>query len=196
MIITHIGGPTVLIEVDGWALLTDPTFDPAGGHYAFGWGTSSDKVAAQRCAVAELPPIDAVLLTHDHHGDNLDRAGRELLKSVPAVLTTQSGARRLAMPGVRGLAAGDATRLTATTARSTSLRPLHGTDHRFRGPSSATWWASRCAGPAVTNLPLDHRRHRLVSPACVRSPSACRSRSRSSTPVACGSRSPVHCATR
>ena len=25
--ITHIGGPTALIEVDGWRLLTDPTFD-------------------------------------------------------------------------------------------------------------------------------------------------------------------------
>ena len=29
--ITHIGGPTVLIEFGGWRLLTDPTFDPAGG---------------------------------------------------------------------------------------------------------------------------------------------------------------------
>ena len=31
--VTHIGGPTVLIEVDGWRLLTDPTFDPAGRKY-------------------------------------------------------------------------------------------------------------------------------------------------------------------
>jgi hypothetical protein len=29
--ITHDGGPTALIELDGWGLLTDPTFDaPAG----------------------------------------------------------------------------------------------------------------------------------------------------------------------
>ena len=26
---THIGGPTALAAVDGWRLLTDPTFDPA-----------------------------------------------------------------------------------------------------------------------------------------------------------------------
>jgi L-ascorbate metabolism protein UlaG (beta-lactamase superfamily) len=26
--VTHVGGPTVLIEVGGWRLLTDPTFDP------------------------------------------------------------------------------------------------------------------------------------------------------------------------
>jgi L-ascorbate metabolism protein UlaG (beta-lactamase superfamily) len=28
--ITHIGGPTALIEIGAWRLLTDPTFDPAG----------------------------------------------------------------------------------------------------------------------------------------------------------------------
>ncbi|MFC4117332.1 hypothetical protein [Nonomuraea zeae] len=33
---THIGGPTVLIEFDGWRLLTDPTFAPPGRRYAFG----------------------------------------------------------------------------------------------------------------------------------------------------------------
>ena len=113
MIITHVGGPTVLIEVDGWRLLTDPTFDPAGGHYDFGWGTSSDKLAGPAVAASDLPPIDAVLLTHDHHGDNLDTAGRALLPAVGTVLTTRSGARRLRLPGVRGLAAGDTTRLTA-----------------------------------------------------------------------------------
>ena len=36
--ITHIGGPTALIAIDGWRLLTDPTFDPPGKRYGFGWG--------------------------------------------------------------------------------------------------------------------------------------------------------------
>jgi L-ascorbate metabolism protein UlaG (beta-lactamase superfamily) len=69
LIITHVGGPTVLIEFDGWRLLTDPTFDPAGGHYDFGWGTSSEKLAGPAVAASDLPPIDAVLLTRDHHGE-------------------------------------------------------------------------------------------------------------------------------
>jgi len=30
--LTLIGGPTVLIELDGLRMLTDPTFDPPG-HY-------------------------------------------------------------------------------------------------------------------------------------------------------------------
>lgn len=29
--LTDIGGPTLLIEVGGWRLRTDPTFDPPGG---------------------------------------------------------------------------------------------------------------------------------------------------------------------
>ncbi|MET9276008.1 MBL fold metallo-hydrolase [Kribbella sp. NPDC003557] len=93
--ITHIGGPTTLIEVDGWNLLTDPTFDPPGRRYMFGWGTASRKLAGPAIGVGELPPIDAVLLTHDQHADNLDDAGRALLPSAGAVITTAAGAARL-----------------------------------------------------------------------------------------------------
>jgi L-ascorbate metabolism protein UlaG (beta-lactamase superfamily) len=39
--LTHIGGPTVLLEVEGWRLLTDPTFDAPGRRYTFGWGSAS-----------------------------------------------------------------------------------------------------------------------------------------------------------
>lgn len=95
VLITHIGGPTVLIEVGGWRLLTDPTFDPAGGSYRFGWGTGSKKLTAPAIAASQLGPIDAVLLSHDRHEDNLDAAGRELLPMAGAVITTGSGAKRL-----------------------------------------------------------------------------------------------------
>jgi L-ascorbate metabolism protein UlaG (beta-lactamase superfamily) len=93
--ITHIGGPTVLLEVEGWRLLTDPTFDPAGGHYRFGWGTSSDKLSGPALSPEEIGPIDAVLLSHDQHDDNLDAAGRALLPRAGTVVTTTAGARRL-----------------------------------------------------------------------------------------------------
>jgi L-ascorbate metabolism protein UlaG (beta-lactamase superfamily) len=101
--LTHIGGPTVLIEFGGWRLLTDPTFDPPGGKYSFGWGTGSRKTAGPSIPAAELGRIDAVLLSHDHHDDNLDHAGRALLPSAGVVVTTVPGARRLG-GGARGLA--------------------------------------------------------------------------------------------
>ncbi|MEU9170520.1 MBL fold metallo-hydrolase [Streptomyces sp. NPDC048420] len=102
--ITHIGGPTTLIEAAGWRLLTDPTFDPPGRRYSFGWGTSSRKTAGPALKAAELPRLDAVLLTHDHHADNLDTAGRALLPTADTVLTTPPGAGRLG-GNARGLAA-------------------------------------------------------------------------------------------
>jgi L-ascorbate metabolism protein UlaG (beta-lactamase superfamily) len=110
--LTHIGGPTVLIETGSWRLLTDPTFDPPGGKYAFGWGTSSRKLAGPAVAASDLPPIDAVLLSHDHHGDNLDAAGRALLPSAGVVVTTVSGQRRLG-GSARGLEPWATTRLEA-----------------------------------------------------------------------------------
>lgn len=93
--ITYIGGPTALIEVGGLRLLTDPTFDAPGKRYHFGWGTMSRKLQAPAVAADALGRIDAVLLSHDHHDDNLDPAGRELLPSVGQVITTPSGAKRL-----------------------------------------------------------------------------------------------------
>ncbi len=110
--LTHIGGPTVLIEVDGWRLLTDPTFDPPGRKYNFGWGTSSRKLAGPAIAAGDLGQIDAVLLSHDHHDDNLDDAGRALLPSVGTVVTTVPGAKRLG-GNAQGLAAWGTTRLEA-----------------------------------------------------------------------------------
>ncbi len=110
--LTHVGGPTVLIEFGGWRLLTDPTFDPAGGKYRFGWGTGSEKTAGPSIDAEELGPIDAVLLSHDHHDDNLDAAGRALLPAAGTVLTTAAGARRLG-GNARGLAPWATTELTA-----------------------------------------------------------------------------------
>jgi len=110
--VTHIGGPTALIEVDGWRLLTDPTFDPPGQRYHFGWGTASRKLAGPAIAASDLLPIHTILLTHDHHGDNLDPAGRALLPAAGVVITTASGSKRLG-GATRGLEPWQNTRLEA-----------------------------------------------------------------------------------
>lgn len=108
--ITHIGGPSTLIEVAGWRILTDPTFDAPGRVYTFGWGTSSRKLTGPALPAEAIGPIDVVLLTHDHHADNLDDAGRALLPSAGQVVTTVAGGRRL---GATGLAPWQATVLQA-----------------------------------------------------------------------------------
>jgi L-ascorbate metabolism protein UlaG (beta-lactamase superfamily) len=88
------GGPTVLIELGGLRLLTDPTFDEPQD-YVSGSGAKLTKTQPAALAAAALGRIDAVLLSHDQHPDNLDRAGRALLAELPLVLTTAAGAGRL-----------------------------------------------------------------------------------------------------
>jgi L-ascorbate metabolism protein UlaG (beta-lactamase superfamily) len=97
-----VGGPTTLIEYGGLRFLTDPTFD-AAGDYPLGPGRVLTKTAAAPVAPADLGAIDAVLLSHDQHPDNLDTSGRALLADVPLVLTTGGGAQRLG-GAARGLA--------------------------------------------------------------------------------------------
>jgi L-ascorbate metabolism protein UlaG (beta-lactamase superfamily) len=119
--ITHVGGPTALIEIGGLRLLTDPTFDAPGRTYSFGWGSFSRKVAGPALPAADLGAIDAVLLSHDHHADNLDRAGRALLPSAGVVVTTLPGAKRLG-GGARGLAPWETTRLGSLEIVATPCR--------------------------------------------------------------------------
>jgi L-ascorbate metabolism protein UlaG (beta-lactamase superfamily) len=75
--ITYIGGPTALLEFAGVQLLTDPTFDPAGGEYKNGPVTL--RKTAGPALSAESLSFDIVLLSHDHHFDNLDHSGRASL---------------------------------------------------------------------------------------------------------------------
>ncbi|QEM13045.1 MBL fold metallo-hydrolase [Mucilaginibacter rubeus] len=91
--VTYIGGPTVILEIGGLRFMTDPTLDPVGEQFMI-----NDKPAYHKTegpATTDIGKIDVVLLSHDQHGDNLDNAGRELLKQVSKTLTTKIGAERL-----------------------------------------------------------------------------------------------------
>lgn len=92
--LTHIGGPTVLIEIGQRRILTDPTFELAGYHYGAGPQIVT-KTTSPALLASALGPIDAILLSHDQHGDNLDPAGRAYLSQVKQVLTTPAAAQRL-----------------------------------------------------------------------------------------------------
>ncbi len=93
--ITYVGGPTALLEIGGLRLLTDPTFEAPGRRYHFGWGATSRKLDGPAATPEQLGRIDAVLLSHDHHADNLDDAGLALLPTAGRVLTTPSAEGRL-----------------------------------------------------------------------------------------------------
>ena len=133
--ITCIGGPTALLELDALRLLTDPTFDPAGTSYPTPYYTLH-KLTGPAIAPDQLRKIDAVLLSHDHHFDNLDLAGRAVSRGVPRVFTTRAGAERLGN-GATGLAPGEQQTLVAPDGRKlliTATPARHGPVDGDRGP--------------------------------------------------------------
>jgi L-ascorbate metabolism protein UlaG (beta-lactamase superfamily) len=85
-----VGGPTAVLDYAGLRLLTDPTFDPPGEHEG-----GLTKLTGPAVAADEVGAIDAVLLSHDHHADNLDPGGRAFLPRAGRTLTTTAGAERL-----------------------------------------------------------------------------------------------------
>jgi L-ascorbate metabolism protein UlaG (beta-lactamase superfamily) len=105
-----IGGPTALISYGGLRLLTDPTFDPPGDYPRPGTDIVLHKLSGPAVRLEELGAIDAVLLSHDHHSDNLDRSGRAMLADAGRVLTTDTGAERLEVEAT-GMRPGDAAEL-------------------------------------------------------------------------------------
>lgn len=88
--LTLVGGPTAILDYAGLRWLTDPSLSPPG-EYAGGLV----KTTGPAIQPAALPPIDVVLLSHEHHSDNLDPAGREFLPHARRVLTTVQGAQNL-----------------------------------------------------------------------------------------------------
>ncbi|CAN3129593.1 MBL fold metallo-hydrolase [Mycobacterium sp. smrl_JER01] len=139
MRLTLIGGPTVLIEIAGWRILTDPTFDDAGRTYRFGWGTSSRKVTGPALGADDIGPVDLILLSHDHHADNLDDSGRSVLNRAATVVTTTPAAQRLSSPNAVGLKNWETTVVTGDARpplRVTATPCRHGP--RFSGPVTGT----------------------------------------------------------
>ncbi len=127
MRVTHIGTATVLFEIGDLRIVTDPAFDPAGTHYSWAlFGGNSTKLEEPARAAADLGRVDAMLITHAQHDDNLDPSGIALLPAAGRVITTKPSARRLGGKA-EGLAEWQSTelvspsglrvRITATPAR-------------------------------------------------------------------------------
>ncbi|HET6876632.1 MAG TPA: MBL fold metallo-hydrolase [Jatrophihabitans sp.] len=119
--VRYLGGPSLLLEYGRTRFLIDPTFDGAGD-YPIGTRVLT-KTADAVVGADELPPVDAVLLSHDQHPDNLDSAGRNYVKRAPLVLSTPAARARLGDP-VRGLARWETTRVGDVTV--TAVPALHG----------------------------------------------------------------------
>jgi L-ascorbate metabolism protein UlaG (beta-lactamase superfamily) len=133
--ITYIGGPTALIEFGGVRFLTDPTFDPAPAEYPSG-AAILRKLIGPALTPEQLGQVDYVLLSHDHHHDNLDHKGREFLSHASKVFTTAEGAQRLRGSSV-GLKAWEIAEVKTPNGRTLKVVATparHGPANMDRGP--------------------------------------------------------------
>jgi L-ascorbate metabolism protein UlaG (beta-lactamase superfamily) len=133
MRITYIGHATLLIEIGGLTLLTDPNFDPKLGKLL-------PRVSAPGIALDKLPPIDAIFITHAHADhlsfDSLSGIAEGTPMYAPAAIAkwlTRKGYRNVA-----GLSAGDLLQLDGVSVRAaaaTHKGHRYGVD-RWRGAAN------------------------------------------------------------
>jgi L-ascorbate metabolism protein UlaG (beta-lactamase superfamily) len=99
--LTFVGTATTVLRLGAFTLLTDPNFLHRGQRAYLGYGLTSKRLTEPALQPGELPPLDAVLLSH-LHGDHFDRvAKRGLPKDLP-VVTTPQAARKLGLRAVHG----------------------------------------------------------------------------------------------
>ncbi|GAA5032042.1 MBL fold metallo-hydrolase [Terrabacter aeriphilus] len=146
-----------MLELGAFTLLTDPNFLHCGQRAYLGKGLWSRRLTDPALGIADLPTLDAVVLSH-LHGDHFDRVARRDLPRGQPVVTTPQAAGRLGSWGfrTRGLEPWQATELVRGDERLTitAVPGIHA-----RG-------LLRAALPPVMGSMLEHRvdgqvRHRL-----------------------------------
>ncbi|MDN4056292.1 MBL fold metallo-hydrolase [Massilia sp. YIM B02763] len=108
--VQFIGTATVLIHYQGLTILTDPNFLHKGDHVHLGYGLTSERLTNPAIDLAQLPPIDLVILSHLHE-DHFDKLVQEKLARNTPVVTTTGAAGKLKELGFTrtiGLATWDA----------------------------------------------------------------------------------------
>ena len=136
---TWIGHSTVLVQFAGLNILTDPLFSNRASPVQF---AGPKRVRQPGLKVDELPPIDVVLLSHNHY-DHLDVPGlRQLLRHHSPLFITLLGNRRYLRRVRRSI---DCIELdwrksqSIGTATITAMPALHWSKRGFDDANQALW---------------------------------------------------------
>jgi len=154
--LTLIGGPTAIIEYAGLRLLTDPTFDAPRTYEG---GIALHKLNGPALRADEVGAIDAVLLSHDQHPDNLDESGRAFLPRAGLVLSTPEAAGRV--DGVTGLAPWQTHRLGEVEV--TAVLALHGPEGAEELSGTVTGFVLSAPGEPVLYVSGDNASVEVVA---------------------------------
>jgi L-ascorbate metabolism protein UlaG (beta-lactamase superfamily) len=91
--ITHIDTACIIIDINGYRIMTDPTLDEAGKLYNHGFGVFSRKTGQPALQNVDISNIDLVLLSHHQHKDNFDIEGQKFAATAPLIVSTKSAAK-------------------------------------------------------------------------------------------------------
>jgi N-acyl-phosphatidylethanolamine-hydrolysing phospholipase D len=80
--VTWVGHAATIIQTSSLTILTDPHFGPRASPVSF---AGPERLTRLPLTVADLPPVDLVVLSHDHY-DHLDRGSIEQIEAIHAPL--------------------------------------------------------------------------------------------------------------
>jgi L-ascorbate metabolism protein UlaG (beta-lactamase superfamily) len=128
--VQFIGTATVLIRYQGFTILTDPNFLHKGQRVHLGYGLTAERLTNPAIELADLPPIDFVVLSHMHE-DHFDREVQQKLDKNLPIVTTREAAAALGKLGFTrryGMGTWDVLEVSKgkTTLRITSAPGRHG----------------------------------------------------------------------
>lgn len=100
--IYFIGNATVLIEWNGFRILTDPNFIHKGDQVHLGPGVNATRNTDPSIEIEDLPPIDLILLSH-YHEDHFDKFVEAALnRSIPIISTEHAKSNLTAVANEHG----------------------------------------------------------------------------------------------
>ncbi len=146
--VTWLGHSTMLLEIDGQRVLIDPVWGERVSPFTF---MGPKRFFPPPLAIAELPPIDAVIISHDHY-DHLDvptvraLSARGVRWLVPLGVGAHLAAWGVADSLITELDWWDATKVGALTITATPARHFSG---RGLTDSGRTLWAGWAFAGAV-----------------------------------------------
>jgi L-ascorbate metabolism protein UlaG (beta-lactamase superfamily) len=140
--VTFVGHSTFLIRTASIVIITDPVFTPHAGPFGV---TGPPRVRPPAIAPAQVPPVDLVLVSHNHY-DHLQPSSLRLF---------QNTASYVAPLGVGGLL--PANRLRQGYGESAQGLQGKAASALSRTISELDWWETTTVGPAeITAVPAQH----------------------------------------
>jgi L-ascorbate metabolism protein UlaG (beta-lactamase superfamily) len=98
---TWVGHSTLLIETPGFAMLTDPVWEDAVGPFGIGPG----RVTQPGIAMADLPKIDLIIISHSHYDHmGLETLGKLWVRDKPRIVVSLGNDAIVAQSGAKATA--------------------------------------------------------------------------------------------